>query len=120
QPARRRGRDRRRPARRYLGARPRRRDPRHPPRRPPQRPLRAHARLAGLSMLFRAATADDLAAILALLVDDDLGKLREDVGPPLNPRYLAAFEAIECDPNQLLAVADQDGEVVGCLQITFI
>jgi len=71
-------------------------------------------------MLFRAATVDDLAAVLALLVDDDLGKLREDVGPPLNPSYLAAFEAIERDPNQLLAVADQDGEVVGCLQITFV
>ena len=70
--------------------------------------------------MFRAATVDDLPAILALLVDDELRKLREDLGPPLNPRYLAAFEAIERDSNQLLAVADQDGEVVGCLQITFI
>jgi GNAT superfamily N-acetyltransferase len=71
-------------------------------------------------MLFRAATVDDLPAILALLGDDELGKLREDPGPPLNPRYLAAFAAIERDPNQLLAVADQGGEVVGCLQLSFI
>jgi len=71
-------------------------------------------------MLFRAATARDLPAILALLVDDELGKLREDLGPPLDPRYLEAFAAIERDPNQLLAVADQDGHVVGCLQLTFI
>jgi ribosomal protein S18 acetylase RimI-like enzyme len=71
-------------------------------------------------MLFRAATVDDLPAILALLVDDELGKLREDLGTPLHPRYLAAFAAITRDPNQLLAVAEVDGEVVGCLQISFI
>jgi GNAT superfamily N-acetyltransferase len=71
-------------------------------------------------MLFRAATVDDLPAIVALLMDDALGKLREDLGTPINPRYLDAFAAIARDPNQLLAVADQEGEVVGCLQITFI
>jgi ribosomal protein S18 acetylase RimI-like enzyme len=71
-------------------------------------------------MLFRAATVDDLPAIVALLMDDALGKLREDLGTPINPRYLDAFAAIARDPNQLLAVADKDGEVVGCLQITFI
>lgn len=69
---------------------------------------------------FRAATAEDLPAILTLLMDDALGKLREDLGLPLNPRYLEAFAAIERDPNQLLAVADQDGQVVGCVQLTFI
>jgi ribosomal protein S18 acetylase RimI-like enzyme len=69
---------------------------------------------------FRAATSEDLPAILAMLMDDALGKLREDLGPPLNPRYLEAFAAIERDPNQLLAVADQDGLLAGCLQLTFI
>jgi len=71
-------------------------------------------------MLMRAATVDDLPAILGLLVDDKLGKLREDLGTPTNRRYLEAFAAIERDPNQLLAVADQDGLVVGCLQLSFI
>jgi ribosomal protein S18 acetylase RimI-like enzyme len=71
-------------------------------------------------MLFRAATVDDLPAVIALLMDDALGKLREDLRTPINPRFLDAFAAIWCDPNQLLAVADKDGEVVGCLQITFI
>jgi ribosomal protein S18 acetylase RimI-like enzyme len=76
--------------------------------------------MAGLSTVFRAATADDLPAIIALLMDDELGKLREDLGTPLNSRYLEAFEAMARDPNQLLAVADRDGQVVGCLQLTFI
>ena len=70
--------------------------------------------------LFRTATPTDLPAIIALLMDDPLGKLREDLGTPLNPVYLAAFEAIERDPNQLLVVADMAGEVVGSLQLTFI
>jgi GNAT superfamily N-acetyltransferase len=68
----------------------------------------------------RPAMLADVPAIVALLMDDALGKLREDLGTPLNPRYLAAFEAIERDPNQMLAVAERDGRVIGCLQISFI
>jgi len=49
-----------------------------------------------------------------------LGSTREDAGPVLNPRYAAAFAAIERDENQLLAVLEDFGEIVGCLQLTFI
>ena len=35
-------------------------------------------------------------------------------------RYAEAFAAIEQDPNQLLAVAERDGRVVGVLQLSFI
>lgn len=70
--------------------------------------------------MFRSATAEDVPAIIALLMDDALGELREDASDPPHPAYLAAFEAIDCDPNQLLAVAERDGEVVGCFQLTFL
>ncbi|WP_240789962.1 GNAT family N-acetyltransferase [Roseomonas sp. HF4] len=56
-------------------------------------------------------------AIVALLADDMLGAGREVPG---DPAYEAAFAAIEADPNQLLAVAEEIGRVVGCLQLTFI
>jgi ribosomal protein S18 acetylase RimI-like enzyme len=69
---------------------------------------------------FRPATLDDLPAIIHMLADDELGRSREDARTPLDPRYLAAFAAIERDPNQLLAVAEQGGRVVGCLQLSFI
>lgn len=69
---------------------------------------------------FRRATITDLPAILELLADDDLGRQRERIGPPPSPNYEKAFHAIDRDANQLLAVADQDGAVVGCLQLTFI
>jgi ribosomal protein S18 acetylase RimI-like enzyme len=68
----------------------------------------------------RQATRDDVPAIVGLLADDALGREREDTGTPLDAGYLAAFEAIARDANQLLVVADDHGAVVGCLQITFI
>ena len=71
-------------------------------------------------IVFRTATAADLPAIVALLDDDDLSKGREDASLPLDPRYLAAFEAISADPNQLQIVADLDGKVVGTMQLSFL
>lgn len=71
---------------------------------------------------FRRALASDLPAIVALLADDELGRTREEPGPPPSPRYAAAFAAIDAGPHQLLAVAvaDARGEVVGYFQLTFI
>lgn len=74
--------------------------------------------MAGVS--FRPAQAGDLPGIVALLVDDVLGRQREDASSPLNLRYVEAFQAIAADPNQLQMVASFGGEVVGTLQITFI
>ena len=69
---------------------------------------------------FRRATLPDVPTIVHLLADDKLGAAREDMSPPLNSGYAAAFAAIDRDPNQILVVAEDGGEVVGCLQITFI
>ena len=67
--------------------------------------------------VFRRAVASDIEAIVALLADDVLGAAREKPG---DPAYAAAFAAVEADPNQLLAVVERDGRVVGCLQLTFM
>lgn len=69
-------------------------------------------------MIIRAATRDDLPAIIGLLADDVLGKARDYA--VVDDAYERAFAAIEADPRNLLAVADHDGEVVGCMQITYI
>lgn len=69
---------------------------------------------------FGRAAACHLPAIVRLLADDTLGRRREDARLPLDPGYLAAFEAIENDPNQLLVVALEDEELVGTLQLSFI
>ncbi|GAA2764406.1 GNAT family N-acetyltransferase [Streptomyces paradoxus] len=66
----------------------------------------------------RAAIADDVPAIVAMLADDPLGAQREspdDLAP-----YLAALERLSADPNQRLVVAVRQGRVVGTLQLTII
>lgn len=73
-----------------------------------------------MAVQFRPARQGDLAAILALLADDALGRGREAEGGMITPEHVAAFAAIMGDANQLLAVVELGGEVVGCLQITFI
>jgi GNAT superfamily N-acetyltransferase len=65
----------------------------------------------------RRAVRADVPAIVAMLADDPLGATREQPG---DPAYLAAFDEIDADPHQLLAVADAAGEAVGTLQLTFI
>ncbi|MFF5968384.1 GNAT family N-acetyltransferase [Streptomyces collinus] len=66
----------------------------------------------------RAAIADDVPAIVAMLADDPLGAQREspdDLAP-----YLAALERLSADPNQRVVVAVRQGRVVGTLQLTII
>ncbi len=69
---------------------------------------------------FRQAAEDDLAAIVALLADDDFGSERETAAPPLDQGYVDGFAAVSDDPNQLLAVAEMNGEIVGTVQISFV
>ncbi|WP_226626014.1 GNAT family N-acetyltransferase [Alloyangia pacifica] len=74
--------------------------------------------MSGISL--RRATEADVRIIVEMLADDPLGAMREDLSEPLATSYLDAFRAIEADPNQVLAVAERDGEIIGTLQLTFI
>lgn len=71
-------------------------------------------------LTFRAATMADLPALIALLADDELGRTREDAGTPPAQAYVSAMQAILADANQLQTVAEEEGQVVGMLQISFI
>jgi GNAT superfamily N-acetyltransferase len=66
----------------------------------------------------RRATLADVPAIVTLIADDQLGATRESLDD-LTP-YAEAFAALDADPNQLLMVADRNGEVVGTFQLTII
>lgn len=68
----------------------------------------------------RDATEEDIGAIAALSIAGTVEPARY---PPLDlsdPGYLIAFKAIDADPNHRLIVADLEGEVIGCMQISFI
>ncbi|WP_159712506.1 GNAT family N-acetyltransferase [Geminicoccus flavidas] len=65
----------------------------------------------------RDAEEADLAAIIALLADDELGRNREADVPDA---YLRAFRAMACQEGNRMVVAVAGGEVVGCMQVTII
>lgn len=69
-------------------------------------------------MIFREAVQTDLSAIVGLLADDVLGKARD--AAVVDERYERAFADIDADPRNVLVVADDDGAVVGCMQLTYI
>jgi ribosomal protein S18 acetylase RimI-like enzyme len=75
---------------------------------------------ARFPLAFRPATAADLPAIVAMLVDDPLGAGRDQLADPLPEAYGRAFAEIESDPNNELVVTCVDGTIVGVLQLTFI
>jgi len=72
------------------------------------------------SITIRRAARDDVAAIVAMLADDPLGRARERPEEPLPPSYFSAFEALDRDPNIQLVVAEEGGRVVGCLQLCIL
>lgn len=70
---------------------------------------------------FRKVRESDLPFVVGLLANDKLGKLREDLQNPLPETYLKAFDAILQDKNQeLMVVENEDGEIIGTLQLSFI
>ena len=71
-------------------------------------------------MNFRRATKNDVPYIVKIMADDKLGKFRENYREPLPESYYDAFEIINSDPNQELMVAENNTEIMGTFQLTFI
>lgn len=72
-------------------------------------------------LIFKKATQNDLPKIVEILADDELGKQRENFQTPLSTEYFNAFENINSDQNhELIVVEDENNEVIGTLQLSFI
>jgi ribosomal protein S18 acetylase RimI-like enzyme len=69
------------------------------------------------SIIIRRARRDDVDKIIAMLADDPLGRGRERIEAPLPDCYFQAFARLEADANIQLMVAEENGAVVGCLQL---
>ena len=69
--------------------------------------------------MLREARREDIRRIVEMLADDVLAQGREKLSGDMKS-YHAAFDAIAADPNNTLYVWDEDGEVMGCLQLTFL
>lgn len=69
---------------------------------------------------YRKATIDDLQAIVDLLIEDELGKTREQLTGELDLSYIDAFQKIDADPNQFLMLTTMDDQIVGTCHLTIM
>jgi N-acetylglutamate synthase-like GNAT family acetyltransferase len=69
-------------------------------------------------LVLRDATREDLAEVVSLILPDSLSSHIEGAADEAGP--MRAFEAIEDDPNNQLAVAERDGKLIGTMQLTCI
>ena len=72
------------------------------------------------NLSYRKARKEELSHIIALLIEDDLGKTREHLDAALDEAYLKAFALIDKDPNQYLMVVILDEEIVGTCHLTIM
>jgi GNAT superfamily N-acetyltransferase len=73
------------------------------------------------SVVLRTATRADVSAIVDLIAADQLGATRDGVRDEKDlAAYAAAFQSIEADPAHLPLVAEQDGQIVGTFQLSFL
>lgn len=70
--------------------------------------------------IIREAGLEDVPRIVEMLADDELGARRERFEDPIPRSYVETFAAIDRDPNHELVVAEEDGRVIGVLQLTFL
>lgn len=68
----------------------------------------------------RYARRGDVAAIVEMLADDELGRTRENIDSPPATAYFEAFKNIDSDPTHELVVACIAGEIVGVLQLNIL
>ncbi|HEX6956976.1 MAG TPA: GNAT family N-acetyltransferase [Ferrovibrio sp.] len=73
-----------------------------------------------MTLTIRKATRADVPAIIRMLADDILGAKREAYADPLPQAYYDAFETIARSEMTEQIVAEQDGRIVGSMQLTYI
>lgn len=72
-------------------------------------------------MTYRKAKENDLATIVEMIADDELGKKRENYQIPLPSEYAHAFQMIDADSNQeLIVVENNQSEIIGSMQLSFM
>lgn len=69
---------------------------------------------------YRKAKILDLAQIINLLLEDELGKSREVQPTALDARYVDAFALIDQDPNQYIMVVEKDNQIIATCHLTLM
>ncbi len=79
-----------------------------------------YLRCMSSTLVCRIAGWPDLPAVIGLLSDDELGRTRNPVFADAEQAYSEAFAAIADQADNDVIVAEHDGRIVGCYQLTFI
>ncbi|HWA88527.1 MAG TPA: GNAT family N-acetyltransferase [Rhizomicrobium sp.] len=72
------------------------------------------------TLTFRTAAGDDLHAVVALLADDEIAENREKPVEGVSDEYVEAFAAMQSEHYNRMLVAEEEGRIVGCLQLVFV
>jgi N-acetylglutamate synthase-like GNAT family acetyltransferase len=72
------------------------------------------------NLTHRKATLADLPRLIELLLEDELGQMRESKSTTLDEKYIKAFHKIDSDPNQYLMVACNGNEIIGTCHLTIM
>jgi N-acetylglutamate synthase-like GNAT family acetyltransferase len=68
----------------------------------------------------RKARIADLSSLIELLLEDELGQMRESRSTELDENYIKAFHKIDSDPNQYLMVIENGDEIIGTCHLTIM
>lgn len=68
----------------------------------------------------RKAKISDLHQLITLLLEDELGKMRESKSFEMDENYIKAFNKIDRDPNQYLMIVENGIEIVGTCHLTIM
>ena len=69
-------------------------------------------------LTYRNATPADLPFIIALVVEDSVIQTGDDPADAMHADYVQALAEITDDPGHEMIVVDDDGEPVGCFQLS--
>lgn len=73
-----------------------------------------------LKISHRKANIDDLPKLIDLLLDDELGAMRESHSDEIDKRYIEAFHKIDRDQNQYLMVVENGTDIIGNCHLTIM
>lgn len=73
-----------------------------------------------MNLTYRKAKLDDLPLLIELLLEDELGMMRESKSKQTDERYTQAFHKINSDSNQYLMVVENDDKIIGTCHLTIM
>ena len=73
-----------------------------------------------MNLNHRKAKLEDLPRLIELLLEDELGAIRESISSTLDENYINAFRKIDSDSNQYLMAVEDGYEIIATCHLTIM